>query len=87
MAGFERIRRRFLTAIGVHAKIRGVAYDQNSYQFFNKPHDYILAIIQIDGEMATPRYIRWPFQREPDFGVTSVNYDLDDLLRRAEEPA
>lgn len=33
------------------------------------------------------RYVRQPFQREPDFGVTSVNYDLPDLLARTEEPA
>ena len=31
-------------------------------------------------------YIRRPFQREPDFGVTSVNYDLDELLDRSEGP-
>jgi hypothetical protein len=31
--------------------------------------------------------IRQPFQREPDFGVTSVNYALIDLLRRAGEPS
>ena len=24
------------------------------------------------------------FQREPDFGVTSVNYKLDELIARAE---
>jgi len=30
--------------------------------------------------------VRRPFQREPDFGVTSVNYDLAELLERAEEP-
>jgi hypothetical protein len=29
-------------------------------------------------------YIRRPFQREPDFGVESVNYKLGDLLQRAE---
>lgn len=28
-----------------------------------------------------------PFQREPDFGAERVNYDLDDLLARAEAPA
>ena len=28
-----------------------------------------------------------PFQREPDFGVTSVNYDFAELLARAEEPS
>lgn len=31
-------------------------------------------------------YLRKPFQREPDFGVTSVNYRLEELLARAEEP-
>jgi hypothetical protein len=33
------------------------------------------------------RYVRQPFQREPDFGVTSVNYDMRELLARAEEPS
>lgn len=32
------------------------------------------------------RYLRRPFQREPDFGVTSVNYDFAELLVRAEAP-
>ena len=31
-------------------------------------------------------YLRQPFQREPDFGVTSVNYDFAELLARAEAP-
>ena len=30
-------------------------------------------------------YLRRPFQREPDFGVTSVNYDFAELLARAGE--
>ena len=29
-------------------------------------------------------YIRKPFQSEPDFGVTSVKYDLDKLIAKAE---
>jgi RNase H-fold protein (predicted Holliday junction resolvase) len=53
---------------------------------FNKPDDYILAIVKIDGNNSIPRYVRKPFQREPDFGVTSVNYDLGELLARSEEP-
>jgi len=32
-------------------------------------------------------YVRRPFQKDPDFGVTSVNYDLSELLARAEDPA
>ena len=52
----------------------------------NKPDDFILAIVTVDGDTGTPRYVRRPFQREPDFGVTSVNYNLSDLLARAGEP-
>src|SRR5271157_3049915 len=53
----------------------------------NKPEDFFLAIVTIDSNGSTePQYVRRPFQREPDFGVTSVNYVLADLLARAEEP-
>ena len=31
-------------------------------------------------------YLRQPFQREPDFHVTSVNYNFPELLARAEAP-
>jgi len=53
----------------------------------NKPEDFILAIVEVnfDGH-GVPRYVRRPFQREPDFGATSVNYDLSELLERAEDP-
>ena len=54
----------------------------------NKPEDYILAIVEFrDGESDHIRYVRTPFRREPDFGVTSVNYDLPELLARAEAPS
>jgi hypothetical protein len=36
-------------------------------------------------EVALPLgYVRQPFRRKPDFGVTSVNYDLAELIARAE---
>ena len=55
---------------------------------FNKPDSFILAIVEVDGDIAKePRYIREPFQKEPDFGVTSVNYNLNKLLARAEPPS
>ena len=53
----------------------------------NKPEDFILAIVTVEGDAAAPRYVREPFQREPDFAVTSVNYQLDGLLSRATPPA
>jgi len=54
----------------------------------NKPDEFILAIVEVDGDIVKePLYIRRPFQREPDFAVTSVNYDLNELLACAEVPS
>ncbi|MCS6288009.1 MAG: DUF3883 domain-containing protein [Nitrospira sp.] len=53
----------------------------------NKPDDFILAIVEfLEGSSHHVHYLRQPFQREPDFGVTSVNYEMDELIRRADEP-
>jgi SNF2 family DNA or RNA helicase len=53
----------------------------------NKPEDFILAIVEfLDGDSHRVHYLRQPFQREPDFCVTSVNYDFAELLLRAEAP-
>ena len=49
----------------------------------NKPEDYILGIVEfLDGGEHRVRYVREPFQRKPDFGATSVNYDFAQLLAR-----
>jgi hypothetical protein len=53
----------------------------------NKPEDFILALGLLDGDRVEVRYVRQPFVREPDFGATSVNYDLEELLAQAEEPS
>ena len=53
----------------------------------NKPDDFILAIVEfLEGDQHRVHYVRRPFRREPDFGVTSVNYNLAELLARVEEP-
>ena len=53
----------------------------------NKPEDFILAIVEfLDAETHQVHYLRQPFGREPDFGVTSVNYNFAELLARAEAP-
>jgi len=52
----------------------------------NKPDDFILAVVEVefvDG-ISGPKnvsYIQKPFLREPDFAATSVNYELDKLLK------
>ncbi len=53
----------------------------------NKPDEFILAIVLLDPNRADPRYVRVPFEKEPDFKATSVNYDLSALLNQAQEPA
>ena len=54
----------------------------------NKPDTFVLAIVEVDGDTTKePRYIRKPFNKEPDFGVASVNYNLNELLARAEPPS
>ncbi len=53
----------------------------------NKPEDFILAIVEFTAaDNHRTHYLRQPFQREPDFGVTSVNYDFAELLERGEAP-
>jgi hypothetical protein len=53
----------------------------------NKPDDFILAIVEfLEGNSHRVHYLRQPFQREPDFGVTSVNYNFPELIARAETP-
>ena len=54
----------------------------------NKPDDFILAIVEfLPDDAHRVHYLRQPFRREPDFGVTSVNYDFGELLVRAEAPS
>ncbi len=54
----------------------------------NKPEAFILAIVSVSSGFAQPpRYVRMPFKREPDFGATSVTYQLAELLRAAEAPS
>ncbi|QDV73809.1 helicase-related protein [Botrimarina mediterranea] len=53
----------------------------------NTASSYILAVVQVDGDVVHPPvYVRKPFEREPDFDVTSVNYNLRDLLAKGQPP-
>jgi hypothetical protein len=81
-------RLRFLEVKGRVAGADTVTVTKNEIlTSLNKPDDFILALVEfLDGDTHRVRYLRRPFQREPDFGVTSVNYDFAELLARAEEP-
>jgi SNF2 family DNA or RNA helicase len=51
---------------------------------FNQGDKFVLAIALVDERDAVdgPHYIRNPFDREPGWGIASINYDLGDLLAR-----
>jgi len=54
----------------------------------NQTDRFILAVVMVDGEQHEgPFYVRQPFTQEPDWAVTSINLDLDQLLARAQQPA
>jgi hypothetical protein len=53
---------------------------------FNQGDKFVLAIVLVkeDDTIEGPCYIQRPFDREPGWGVSSINYDLAELLHRAE---
>ncbi len=79
---------RFIEVKGRVSTADTVTVTRNEILYsLNKPDDFILAIVEFTGEDThCTHYLRRPFQREPDFGVTSVNYDFAELLGRGEEP-
>ena len=81
-------RLRFLEVKGRDTNAATITVTRNEILYsLNKPEDFILAIVEFCGDDShRVHYLRRPFQREPDFGVTSVNYDFGELLARAESP-
>jgi superfamily II DNA or RNA helicase len=75
-------RLRFIEVKGRRAGAETVTVTKNEILTgINSAEQYILAIVEVaDGQAKSPRYVLRPFTREPDFAVTSVNYDLRGLL-------
>ena len=81
-------RLRLLEVKGRVTDAQTVTVTKNEIMYsLNKPDDFILAMVEfLDGDSHQVHYLRQPFRREPDFGVTSVNYDFAELRARAEAP-
>ena len=82
-------RLRFIEVKGRVSGADTVTVTKNEILYsLNKPDDFILALVEfMDDGAHRVHYLRRPFHREPDFGVTSVNYDFAGLLARAGEPS
>ncbi|MBK9173232.1 MAG: DUF3883 domain-containing protein [Chloracidobacterium sp.] len=79
---------RFIEVKGRISGAETITVTKNEILYsLNKPDDFILAIVEFQGEDAhAVHYVRRPFKKEPDFGVTSVNYSFAELLAQAGEP-
>ena len=81
-------RLRFIEVKGRRSDAETITVTRNEILYsLNKPDDFILAIVEFrDDESHRVRYVRRPFQSEPDFGAASVNYAMKDLLAKSEAP-
>ena len=76
--------------IEVKGRIQGAAtvtITRNEMLYaFNQGEKFRLAVVLVgEGDAVEgPHYIRNPFDREPGWGVASINFNLGDLLARAE---
>jgi len=79
---------RFIEVKGRASGARTVTVSKNQIlASFNRPETFILALVEVEGDRCECRYVRRPFEREPEFAVTSINYDFTELWRRGEAPA
>jgi hypothetical protein len=76
--------------IEVKGRVKGAAtitVTRNEMLYaFNQGDKFVLAIVLVneDESYDGPYYVRRPFDREPGWGVSSINYNLSDLLQKAE---
>ena len=49
-----------------------------------KTEEFILALVEVDGKNTHMVYLRHPFKNPLDFPVTSVNYNIQELLSSSE---
>ncbi len=79
-----------------HIEVKGRAKGQSTITItrneilygLNQADKFILAIVLVDGDQHEgPFYVRNPFKQEPDWGVSSQNWDLKQLLDIAEQVA
>ena len=73
-------RLRFIEVKGRQSDAETITATRNENLYsLNKPDDFILAIVEFrDDDTHRVRYVRRPFQSEPDFGAASVNYAMKD---------
>ena len=79
---------RFIEVKGRVSGAETITVTRNEILYsLNKPDQFILAMVEfLPNDQHRVHYLREPFRRDPDFGVTSVNYSFAELISRAGPP-
>ena len=76
---------RFIEVKGCAKGARTVTVSKNEIlTALNKPEEFILAIVEVDGNQTHTIYLKHPFTNAPDFTATSVNYNIQELIAESE---
>ena len=51
----------------------------------NQPEQFLLALVEVDGEQTYTTYLKKPFKNPPDFSVQSSTFNIASLLENAEK--
>lgn len=74
---------RFIEVKGRRADADTVTVSKNEIlTALNKPEEFILALVKVDGDTTSTTYLKTPFASSPDFGAVSVTYKIGDLMRQ-----
>ena len=72
---------RFIEVKGRAKGTTTVTVSKNEILYsLNSTDQFILAVVEVDGENTHTIYLKAPFRNAPDFSATSVNYDIQDLI-------
>lgn len=77
-------RLRFIEVKGRTAGATTVTVTNNEIiTGLNKPDEYILAIVEVDGDHTHTIYLQQPFENRPDWASNCVTYDINNLIQRS----
>jgi hypothetical protein len=74
---------RFIEVKGRRKDATTVTITKNEIIYgLNLPEQFIVALAFVDGKRVEVHYVQNAFRFEPDFGVTSINFNVKDLLTK-----
>jgi hypothetical protein len=77
-------RLRFIEVKGRTAGATTVTVSNNEIiTGLNKPEEYILAIVEVDGDRTHTVYLQQPFENKPDWANHCSTYDIKKLIQRS----